>query len=126
LEIFPSTSHSHNLPIKFHLQVTPIKTTRICPTTSSPAFQATQKKNLFGTAFDKTTWHFQPSIIPFLTPMVVIKNNNNLTNVGIRMFTAPVNHNKLDEKKLYKLLTQYWATPTNMKMNSQDKIKISV
>ncbi len=51
---------------------------------------------------------------------------NKNTNVGIWMFTAPVNHNKLDKKKLYKLLTQYWATPTNMKTNSWDKIKILV
>ncbi len=79
---------------------------------------------IFDTAFDKATWHLQLSIIPFLTPMAVLKQVNTDNNIGLRMFMAPVNHNKLDEKKLYKLLTQYWATPTNMRTNSLDKIKI--
>jgi hypothetical protein len=60
------------------------------------------EKMLFDTAFNRTTWHLQPSIILFLTPMAVIKKINKKTHVGIRMFTAPVNHNKLDKKKLYK------------------------
>jgi hypothetical protein len=43
-----SILHSHNLPLAFHLQITPIEITRICPTTSSPAVKATQKKDLHG------------------------------------------------------------------------------
>ena len=57
--------------------------------------------------------------------MAVLEQVNTNNNIGLRMFTAPVNHNKLDKKKLYKLLTQYWATPTNMRTNSLDRIKIS-
>ncbi len=56
--------------------------------------------------------------------MAVLKQVNTNNNVGLSMFTAPVNHNKLDKIFFYKLLTQYWATPTNMRMNSLDKIKI--
>ena len=56
--------------------------------------------------------------------MAVLEQVNTNKDVGLRMFTAPLNHNKLDEKKLYKLLTQYWAAPTNMRANSLDKIKI--
>jgi hypothetical protein len=78
---------------------------------------------IFDTAFDKTTWHLQPSIILFLTPMAVLEQVNTNNGIGLRMFT-PVNHNKLDKKKLYKLLTQYWATPTNMRTNLLDKTKI--
>jgi hypothetical protein len=46
----------------FHLQITPIEKTRICPTTSSPAVKATQKKMFFDTAFNKRTWHLQPGL----------------------------------------------------------------
>jgi hypothetical protein len=61
------------------------------------------EKMLFDTAFNKTTWHLQPSIIPFLTPMAVLKKIKK-NNAGIRMFTAPVNHNKLDEKKTLQII----------------------
>jgi hypothetical protein len=91
---------------------------------TTPAVKATQNKKIFDTAFNITTWLMQPSIILFLTPMAVLKKVNSNNDVGFKIFTAPVNHNKLDKKKLYKLLTQYWATPTNMSTNSLDKIKI--
>jgi hypothetical protein len=87
----------------FYLQITPIEITRICPTTSSPAVKATQKK-IFDTAFDKTTWHLQPSIILFLTPMAVLKQVDTNNDVELRMFKAPVNHNKLDEKKTLQII----------------------
>jgi hypothetical protein len=59
---------------------------------------------LFDTAFNITTWHLQPSIILFLTPMAVLEKINKKNNVGIRMFTAPVNHNKLDKKKTLQII----------------------
>jgi hypothetical protein len=88
----------------FHLQITPIEKTRICPTTSSPAVKATQKKMFFDTAFNKRTWHLQPSIILFLTPMAVLESFNTNNDVGFRMFTAPVKHNKLAEKKTLQII----------------------
>ncbi len=89
-----------------------------------PAVKATRNKKIFNTAFNKTTWLMQPSIILFLTPMAVLERVNSNNDVGFKIFMVPINHNKLDKKKLYKLLTQYWATPTNMRTNSLDKIKI--
>jgi hypothetical protein len=71
-----------------------MKTTINGPTIS-PAIKATEKN----AAFDKKTWHLQPLIIPFLTPMAVQEKSNKNNDVGIRIFTTPVNHNKLDKKK---------------------------
>ncbi len=46
----------------------------------------------------------QPSIIPFLTPMAVLERMNSNNDVGFKMFMAPVNHNKLDEKKTLQII----------------------
>ncbi len=61
----------------------------------SLAEKVTTSKILFDTAFDKATWLVQPSIIPFLTPMVLC--DENIT--GMLVKTAPVNHNKLTQNK---------------------------
>jgi hypothetical protein len=50
--------------------------------------------------------------------MAVLKQVNTNNDVGLRMFTAPVKNKKLGEKKTLQ------ATPTNMRTNSLDKIKI--
>jgi hypothetical protein len=56
------------------------------------------RKKIFDTAFNKTTWHLQPSNFLFFTPRAVLEQVNTNNNVGLRMFTAPVNHNMLDKK----------------------------
>ncbi len=43
---------------------------------TSPTVTATQNEKNFDTAFNKTTWLMQPSIIPFLTPMAVLERVN--------------------------------------------------
>ena len=53
----------------------------------SPAEKVNTSKTLFDMAFMKKTWLVQPSIIPFLTPMVPCDEKK----TGMQVLTAPVN-----------------------------------
>jgi hypothetical protein len=70
-------------------------------------------------AFDKATWLVQPSIIPFLTPMVLRDENK----TGMLVMTAPVNHNKLNQNKALQIVNTILRNAYQSK-NSQDKTRI--
>jgi hypothetical protein len=59
--------------------------------------KVTMSKTLFETDFYKTIWLIQPSIISFLTPMVLGDKNK----TDMLVMTAPVNHNKLNQNKAH-------------------------
>jgi hypothetical protein len=118
-------SHQHSIHITYLWHSIYRSLTRTCPTTSSPAVKATQKKKIFDAALDKTTWHLQPSIIPFLTPMAVLEQVNTNNNAGLRMLTTPVNHNKLDKKKTLQIIYTILGNTYQHENKLTRKIKIS-
>jgi hypothetical protein len=82
--------------------------------------KVTMSKTLFDTAFYKTTWLVQPSIIPFLTPMVPCDKNT----TGMLVMTAPVNHNKLTQNKALQIVNTILGNAYQSKNKPLNKTRI--